>query len=322
VAKLLVRRVLAGVVTLAVVSVLLFVLTNVLPGDVAQTVLGKEATPQRVEALREQLHLHDSIVTRYATWAGGLVRGDLGDSAVQLAQGAADSSVGALIGTPLRNSAVLAVIATLLVIPIALLLGTLAAVRAGRPTDYAVSYGSLVVGSLPEFVLGTFLILVFFSQMGLLPPVALVPPGASPLDNPDALVLPVLTLVGVAMPFCARQVRAGVIETLKQDYVATARLGGIPERRVLARYVVRNALPASVQSFAQTIQYLFGGIIVVEALFAYPGLGYLLTEAAQTRDVTLVLGIALIIAAVYIALNILADLIVVLLVPKLRTGLK
>jgi peptide/nickel transport system permease protein len=320
--RFLLRRCAVGLLTLAAVSVLLFAATNILPGDVAQTVLGKEATPERVAALRGELHLDESVVSRYFHWVEGLVQGNLGDSAVQVAQNAPDPSVGAMIATPLVNSLILALIASLLIIPLALVLGTIAAVRAGKTTDYAVSYGSLFLGSLPEFVIGTFLILLFFNELHLYPPVALVPPGASPLDNPEALVLPLLTLLAASLPFGARQVRAGVVESLKEDYVTVARLGGIPERRVLRRYALRNALPASIQAFAQTIQYLFGGIIVVEAVFAYPGLGNLLTNAVLTRDVTLVLAIALVIAAVFIVINIVADLLVVFLVPKLRTGLR
>jgi len=302
--------------------VLIFLATNALPGDVAQVVLGKSATPASVSQLRTDLGLDEPLVERYGTWLAGAVQGDLGQSAVRRAQGVPDAPISEIIGTPLRNSFVLALITMALLVPLSLLLGTLAAVRAGRATDYGVSYGALVLGALPEFVLGTFLILIFFSQLDLLPPVALVPPGASPLANPDALVLPVLTLLGVSLAFCARQVRAGVIQALRQDYVMMARLGGLRERRVLWRYALRNALGPTVQTFALSILYLFGGIIVVESLFAYPGIGQLLVQAVSTRDVTLVQGITLVLAAIYIAVNIVADLIVVLLVPKLRTGLR
>jgi peptide/nickel transport system permease protein len=197
-----------------------------------------------------------------------------------------------------------------------------AAVRAGRAADYAISYTGLVLGALPEFVLGTILILIFFTELNLLPPLALVPPGTSPLLHINALVLPVLTLLSVSVAFSARQVRAGVVQALRQDYVKMARLGGLPERRVLWRYALRNALAPSVQTFAQSLQYLLGGIIVVETLFGYPGIGQLLVQAVSVRDVTEVQGIALVLAAMYIWINILADLAVVFLVPKLRTGLR
>jgi peptide/nickel transport system permease protein len=308
-------------VTLLIATVLIFLATNALPGNVSEVVLGKHASPELVAALDEQLGLDRPLTARYFSWLGGLLQGDLGQSAVQLANGAPKAPVSDVIGAPLVNSAVLAIGTIVFLIPLSLLAGTVAAVRAGRASDYAVSYTALVLGSLPEFVLGTFLILIFFSQLHWLQPVAGVPPGGSPLDDVKALILPIMTLLGVALAFCARQVRAGVIEALRQDYVKMARLSGLPERRVLLRYGLRNALASSIQTFAQAIQYLFGGIIVVEALFGYPGIGSLLVQAVTLRDVTEVQAITVVLAAVYILINILADLLVVLLVPKLRTGL-
>jgi peptide/nickel transport system permease protein len=313
------RRLVAGLATLLVASVLIFAATNALPGNAVAVVLGRHASPSLIASVGRQLHLTGPLIPRYLQWVGGVFHGNLGLSSAALVEGY-KRPVSGLIGAPLLNSLVLASISMLLLIPLSLLLGTLAAVRANRPSDYAVSYSGLVVGAQPEFVFGTFLILIFFSELHLLPPVALVPPGASPLAHPQALVLPVLTLLGVALAFTARQVRAGVITALRQDYVATARLNGVPEHRVLARYALRNALGPSIQSFAQALQYLFGGIIVVESLFAYPGIGSLLVQAVLGRDLTEVQSIAFVLAAVYIAINIGADLIVVLLVPKLRTS--
>lgn len=316
------RRLLAGLGTLLVASALIFVATNALPGNVAEAVLGKTATPESKQYLESKLGLDEPLVSRYVDWLGGAVTGDLGESATELAEGAKEAPVSDLIGVPLRNSVVLAVGTMLLLIPLALLLGTIAAVRAAKGSDYVISYGSLVLGSLPEFVLGTFLILIFFTQLSLLPPVALVPPGTSPLDNLEALILPIATLLGAGLAFSTRQVRAGVIQALRQDYVMMARLSGIRERRVLWRYALRNSLAPTIQTFALSLQYLFGGIIVVEALFAYPGIGQLLVHAVAARDVTLVQGVTLVLAALYIAINIVADLIVVFLVPKLRTGMQ
>lgn len=321
VARFIARRLAAAALTLIALSFILFLATNALPGNVADVVLGKNASPARVAVLERQLGLDRPLMARYWSWATNFVQGNLGQSAVELAQGAKKAPISALIGSPLRNSFILAAIAAVLLLPLALLAGTVAAVREGKLADHAVSYTGLVLVAMPEFVLGTFLILIFFTQLHLLPPVTLVPPGANPLDHPKALVLPVLTLLGVSMAFCARQVRAGVIEVLRQEYVMAARLGGLRERRVLWRYALRNALAPSVQSFAQTLQYLLGGIIVVEALFAYPGIGQLFVQAVQARDVTEVLAIAMILAAIFIVINIIADLIVVLLIPKLRTSL-
>lgn len=315
------RRLGLAVLTLLAVSFLIYLTTNALPGNIAEVVLQKNATPERITALEDKLELNRPLPERYVDWLSGLPRGDLGDSALRLAQGADEAPVAESIGRPLRNSLTLGLIAAAILLPIALVAGTLAAMRAGRALDYTVSYSSLILGSLPEFVVGTFLILIFFTNLDLLPPVALVPPGSSPLARPDTLILPLATLLVGTVAFCIRLVRAGVVETLRQDYVTMARLAGIRERRVLWRYAVRNSLAPSVQAFAQTIQYLFGGIIIVEALFAYPGIGQLLVNAVDSRDLTEVQAIALVLAAIYIVINIIADTIVVLLVPKLRTGM-
>jgi peptide/nickel transport system permease protein len=315
------RRIAAGILTLLVVSVLIFLATNALPGNVAQVVLGRNGTPQLVHLLDQRLGLDRSLVSRYGSWLSGIFQGNLGDSAVEVAQSAPNPGVAGPIFTALANSLVLAIATTILLVPLSLLLGTWAAVRAGRASDYATSYASLVLGALPEFVLGTFLIVIFFTQLNLLPAVSLVPPGTSPLANVNALILPIVTLLGVSLSFCVRQVRAGVIQALRQDYVSMARLSGLPETKVLRRYALRNALAPSIQTFAQSIQYLFGGIVVVESLYAYPGIGSMLVRAVSARDVTEVQAITLVLAAAFIFINIFADLIVVLIVPKLRTSL-
>jgi peptide/nickel transport system permease protein len=256
---------------------------------------------------------------RYLEWLGGIVTGDLGNSAAGYAQGS-ERPIWDEISGEVRNSLTLALIAAVVMVPVALVLGVAAAVRAGRATDHAISTTSLAVISLPEFVIGSLLILVFFSWLGVLSPVSLIPPGESPLANPKQLVLPVLTLLGASLAASIRMVRAGMIDALRTDYVQMARLSGLRERTVIRRYALRNALAPSVQIFAQNIQYLVGGIIVVEYLFSYPGLGKELVDAVAIRDVREVQSVAIVIAAVYIALNIVADLLVVLLVPKLRTA--
>jgi len=159
---------------------------------------------------------------------------------------------------------------------------------------------------------------VWVGGLGWLPPVSIVPPGADPLSTPKELILPVLTLLFASLAAGIRMVRAGMYEALQTEYVQAARLNGLPERRVLTRYALRNALAPSVQVLAQNLQYLVGGVIVVETVFAYPGLGSQLVNAVQNRDVTAVQSIAMLIAVVYVVINLLADLIVMLLVPKLR----
>jgi peptide/nickel transport system permease protein len=314
-----VKRLAAAIGTLLVVSILVFVGTEVLPGNAASAVLGRTATPEQLAELEAQMGLDRPAVERYFDWLGGLLTGDLGNSAAGYASGT-ESSIWEQISGKLSNSIVLAAITAAIMIPLSLVLGVVAAVRAGRPADHTISIASLALISLPEFVLGSLLILLFFSWLDVLPPLALIPPGESPLSKPDALVLPILTLLGVTLAASIRMVRAGMIEALRADYVQMARLNGFRERRVVSRYALRNALGPSVQVFAQNIQYLVGGIIVVEYLFAYPGIGKELVDAVAIRDVREVQSIAVVLAAIYIGINIVADLLVVLLTPKLRTA--
>ena len=313
------RRIVAGLLTLLVVSVLVFAATDVLPGDAASAVLGKTATPTQVKQMRKLMGLDKPAVERYGEWLGGLVRGDLGNSAAGYAAGG-KLTIWSQIHDKITNSLILAGLVTILMIPLSLLLGVLSAVRAGRPLDHGISTASLAIVALPEFVIGSLLILLFFTWLHWLPPVSLLAPGVNPLSHPKALVLPVLTLLAATVTGSTRMVRAGLIETLRSDYVQMARLNGFPERTVVLRYGLRNALAPAVQVFAQFIQYLVGGIIIVEYLFAYPGLGKELVDAVTARDVREVQSVAILIAAIYILINILADLLVVLLVPKLRTA--
>jgi peptide/nickel transport system permease protein len=314
-----VRRVAAAVLTLFVVSILVFAATEILPGDAAGAILGRTATEENLAEVRELMGLDRSATERYFDWLGGLVQGDLGNSAAGYAQGG-ELPIWNDVKWKIRNSLVLAGITTLVMVPLALLLGVVSALRAGRPTDHAISVGSLAVISLPEFVIGSLLILVFFAWLDVLPPVSLIAPDVNPLSEPSKLVLPVLTLLGVTTAASIRMVRAGMVEVLGTGYVQMARLNGFRERLVVWRYAIRNALAPSVQVFTQNIQFLIGGIIVTEFLFSYPGLGKELVDAVNIRDVREVQSLAMFIAAVYIFLNLVADLIVVLLVPKLRTS--
>jgi peptide/nickel transport system permease protein len=206
-------------------------------------------------------------------------------------------------------------------VPLTVILGAIAGIKANKALDHVISLPSLILAGLPEFVSGALLIWVFFTALDLLPPVSLVAPGASPLGDPKILILPVATLLLVAVGSGVRQVRLGMIEVLQTDFVQFARLNGVAEGRVLMRYGIRNAVANSIQTIAQNLQYLVGGIIVVEAVFTYPGIGVYLVQAVLARDTPKVLAASIILAAFYTLLNIVADLIVVFLVPKLRTEL-
>jgi peptide/nickel transport system permease protein len=315
-----VRRAAAGLLTLLIVSILIFAGTDLLPGNAARAILGQRATPQALSALEAQLHLNRPAPARYWTWFSGFVRGDFGSSAAGVITSESHPSVSSVIAAPLGYSALLAAVTFVVLVPLALLIGVFAATRAGRPVDHAISVGSLSVVSLPEFVTGSLLVAVFAGALQWLPGVSLVPPGQSVLETPNILVLPVLTLLAASLAYTTRFIRASVLESLRSDYVAAARLGGVGARRVLWRYAVRNALAPTVQVVAQTAQWLVGGIVITETVFAYPGIGKTLVDAVSVRDVPVVQSVTLLLAAFYIALNILADLIVVLLVPKLRTA--
>lgn len=316
----LVRRIAAGVLTLFVASILIYSAVLVLPGNVAQVVLGRNATPQRLAQVDAQLHLNQSVPARYLHWLSGMLSGHFGNSMASLAQGQI-LSVGHIIATPIKNSLVLALITILVFIPLCLILGTLAGLRAGSKTDHAISLTGLALGSLPEFLIGTLLIAIFFSELHLLPAVSTINPGETPFTHPNQLIMPVLTLLCVSVAFGTRLLRASIGEVMREDHVAMARLNGIGERRVISRYVLRNSLAPSVQVVAQMIQYLLGGIIITEAVFNYPGIGTTLVQAVSVRDPQVVSVIAMLLATIYVTVNIVADLAVVLLVPKLRTSL-
>lgn len=312
------RRLVSGVVTLLVASILIFLAVQALPGDVATNVLGRSASPELLAHIRSSLHLDDPLWTRYLRFIGDLVRGDLGYSTSAQVQGQ-QLTVSSMIAEPLRNTFALAAVTTVVFVPVCLLLGSLSALRAGRAADRVITSGALALGALPEFIIGTLLIMVLFTQLDLLPPVSSISAGDTPFTNPEVLVLPVLTLLAIGLGFGTRLLRASMLQTLDLDYVAMARLRGFSERRVIVRYVLRNALAPSVQVLAQMIQWLVGGIIVTESVFNYPGIGTQIVQAVTLRDVQVILVVATLLAAVYILINIIADFCVVMLVPKLRT---
>jgi peptide/nickel transport system permease protein len=319
VARYIVGRIGGGLVTLFVASILIYVGTEILPGSVVDVVLGRNARPSAVAALSKELGLDRPLATRYFIWLKGFVTGDWGYSSASLATGTPQrvSHIVVMYG---KNTLILAAIAMVVLIPLSLLLGTLAAGRGGV-TDHTIVLGSLVAISLPEFVVGTLLIFLFFTTLGLFPPDSLVPPGSSPLSNPRILVLPVLTLLLTNLAWSTRLVRNGTRTELASDYVQFADLLGFPRRRLVWRLSLRNGLPVSIQAFALIAQYMLGGIVLTEAVFTYPGLGTALVNAVIERDIPVVQAIAMSLAVIYVIINIVADLIVVMLVPRLRTTL-
>ena len=304
------RRLLLGIVVLILVSILVFLATQALPGDPARAILGRSATPASLAALRRQLHLDQPVIEQYWTWVTGLLHGNLGRSL------AAQEPVSTLLGAKLVNSAVLVAIAAVLSIPLSIAIGAWAALRREKAFDTASSNLLLVLAALPEFVVAVVLVILFATTVfHFLPAISTVPPGARPWNNWTALVLPTVTLVIAVAPYVARIMRASMIEVLESDYVEMARLKGLPERTVLIRHALPNALGPVFQVIALNLAYLAGGIIVVEFVFNYSGIGGAIQDAVVNHDLPVVQALAMLIAAVYVILNLLADVATILVTP-------
>ncbi|WP_020674214.1 ABC transporter permease [Amycolatopsis nigrescens] len=313
--RLILRRLLVGLLVLWLVSLLVFVATLLLPGDPARAILGQQATPERIAALTEQLHLNAPVWQRYLDWLGGVLTGDLGVST------ATQGSVNALLGDRLAASLVLLVAAAVVSAPLGLALGTWSAMRRDRVADHAISGVSLVIAALPEFVIGVALtVLLSTTVFKVFPSVTLAAPGEAVWSKPVQLVLPVATLVLVVTPYLVRMMRATMIDVLDSGYVEMARLKGIPERTVILRHALPQAAGPVAQVIALQLAWLAGGVVVVEFLFRYPGIGQLLIDSVNKRDVQVVQAITLIIAVVYIVVNLVADVVGILTNPKLRTA--
>jgi peptide/nickel transport system permease protein len=311
-----VRRLLLGLVTLFVSSVIIFAATQALPGDAARSILGRSATPESLAELRRQLGLDKPLVEQYWEWITGVFTGDLGTS---LANGLPVTEV---LGERLVYSLFLMLIAGLISVPLGIALGAISARRRDSTFDQVTSIVTLGLAALPEFVVAIALAVLFSTTvLQVLPSVIVTEPGARPWDYPKELILPVVTLVIAVVPYTTRIMRASTVEILESDFVEMARLKGLPERLVLWRHAVPNALAPTFQITALNLAYLAGGIVVVEAVFNYPGIGLLLVESVRARDMPTVQAIALLIAALYVVLNLLADVATIVVSPRLRTGM-
>ena len=301
-------RLLAGIATLFAASVLIFGTMEFLPGDIATAVLQREASDEEtLAALREEYGLDRPVGVRYAEWLGGAVTLDFGRSVAN------NVSVNDLIGTRLKNSLILLFLALVLMFPLALFIGTYSALKQGSMIDGGFQIFTLILASLPSFIVGIGFILLFAFFWELLPAVSLEP-------TPRNLVLPAATLVLGWMPLTARMVRAGVLQALDSEYVQMARLKGMPEAAVVRRHVLPNALVPAIQAFALTAASIPAGIVIIEYLFAYPGIGEFLVQSVQTRDTVTVEAITLILVAIYVVANLLSDIATTMLTPRLRTS--
>ncbi|HET8599908.1 MAG TPA: ABC transporter permease [Segeticoccus sp.] len=313
--KLLVRRILSGLVILFAVSILVFLTTKALPGDAAQAILGREATPARLAAVRSQLHLDQSPVMQYLAWLKGILTGQLGSSF------ATGESIASLITPRMMNSLVLMGISAAIATPVAIVLGTWSALRRDRAADHLTSMVTLVLASMPEFVVGILLVLLLSTGVFHLLPAVFVAKRPGPIwVDPSQLVLPTLTLVLAVGPYIVRMMRATMVEVLESQYVLQARLKGLPERVVLWRHAIPNAIGPVAQVIALQLAWLAGGVVIVEFLFRFPGIGFALVDAVNNRDILVVQDISLLIAAVYIVVNLAADVVALAANPRVRTA--
>jgi peptide/nickel transport system permease protein len=309
--RFLLRRLGLLLLTLWLMSVIVFVISTILPGDVASVVLGRDASPQALANLRQEWGLDTPAPVQYLHWITGFVTGQWGYAR------SFDAPIAELIPGRLGNSLLLAAAALVVIVPLSIALGMIAALRQDRLSDRAISITGLSLMAVPEFVSGIILLTVFGIWLHVLP-TGSISSGGSPLTSPQYLVLPALALGLVFFGYIARMMRASTISVLGSAYVRTARLKGVPLRLLLARHVLPNALVPTITVVTSQIGYFVGGLVVVETLFGYPGIGSLLLSAGLQHDVPLLEDCVMIIAVIYMLSNLAADLFYAYLNPQVR----
>jgi peptide/nickel transport system permease protein len=310
----LLRRLGLAVITLFLLSVIIFFAGQVLPGDPARSILGPLSAESAVRALDHQLGVDRPLVTQYWSWITGLLHGNMGESYQY------QSPVEPLLRAALVNSAKLAALALIVIIPLGILGGVVAALYAGRPLDRIISLTGSSAATVPEFVSGIVVIVVFSVVLKVLPSSAQAQSGASFLTQLRSLILPAIPLIFVLFGYIARMARAGTIEALESDYVRTATLKGLTRTVVIYRHVLRNSLLPTITVIATQTGYLIGGLVVVERLFNYQGIGNLIYHAANAKDFPILEAAVLTIGVVYMVATVGADLLTTVLNPRQRTG--
>jgi peptide/nickel transport system permease protein len=310
------ERLALGLAMLTVASLVVFFFTQALPGDVAREVLGQTATESQVAAMRARLGLDHSVTRQYLDWMGGLARLDLGISLTSRTR------VAALIRPRLANSALLVVSTAALLLPLAVTFAVLAARRPGGLIDLSLSSAVLIILALPEFVIAVLVVVVLATNVWrVFPPTSIIDPYRPLWHQLQYFAMPVLALVLGSLPYSTESLRAAIGEELTREHIVWARLSGLSEARILLRHALPNALAPSLQVAGTTLIYLTGGIVAVENVFAFPGIGSALTQAVANRDIPVVQAIAMLMAGVALAVYVTADLLGVLLTPRLRTSL-
>lgn len=310
--KLVIQRLALGLLLLLAISAVIFLGVEALPGDTAQAILGQSATPQALANLREQMGLNDPALTRYFHWLGGVVTGDLGKS---LTNG---TDIATAIGQRLGNTLFLAGCAAVIAVPLALTLGLIAARYAGKWPDKLISAVTLTTISLPEFVAAYFVIYLLTQVFPIFQPVAMVFPGMGFWAKLNAVALPVIVLVMVVLAHMMRMTRAAILNVMQSAYIETAELKGVAPMQVIWRHAFPNAIAPIVQVVVLNLAYLVVGVVVVEVVFGYNALGQYLVDHVTKRDLPVVQAVGLVFAAVYIGLNIFADVVAIIANPRLR----
>ena len=311
-ANLIIRRLLLGLVTMWVVSLMVFGTTEVLPGDVATAILGQSATPEALTAIRQELGLDRSALIRYIEWLGNLVTGDLGKS---LATG---RQITELIGERLGKTLILAMMTAALAVPLAIFLGLIAAIFPGSFFDRGICMGTLALVSVPEFFTASLLVLIFAVTLHWLPAISYITADQSLLKLLRNLTLPIMTLTASIMAHMTRMTRTAVLNVVSSSYIEMAILKGVPRLQIVLRHALLNALAPIFNVVALNLAYLISGVVIVETVFAYPGIAKLMVDAVSTRDIPLVQACAMIFCCTYVGLNLLADLFSILTNPRLR----
>jgi peptide/nickel transport system permease protein len=311
-ARFLLRRFALAIVTLILLSILVFGASQLLPGDIGRNVLGPFASPHDVAALDHKLGVDRPIVVQYVDWLGKLVQGNLGQSLEY------SVPVSSLLGPSLMNSLKLGLVAFILVVPLSLLGGVFAALRRGQWPDRVITLTGQAFTAVPEFISAILLILVFGLLLNWLPVTAAAPPDSDILTQVRYLLLPGMALVLVLFGYIARMARAGTIEALDSDYTRTAYLKGLDTRTVVNRHVLRNALLPTIAVIATQMGYLIGGLVVIEKLFNYNGIGQRIYFAALNKDFTMLQSSVLLVGVVYLVATLVADILYSLLNPRIR----
>ncbi|MGI9386178.1 MAG: ABC transporter permease, partial [Methyloligellaceae bacterium] len=309
--RMIIQRLALGLLTLFVVSVIIFASVEFLPGDIATEILGQAATPETVAQFRRELGLDKPPVTRYVDWLSGVMQGDFGKSLAN------QREIAELIGTRLKNTLFLAAMAAIIAVPLAVLFGVLAALYRGSFFDRAINVMTLTSISFPEFFVAYILIMIFAVSFGWFPSISNIGPETSFGDRVYRTVLPALTMTLVIMAHMMRMTRAAIINLLASPYIEMARLKGIKRSQIIVKHALPNALAPIINVIALNLAYLVVGVVLVEVVFVYPGLGPPLVDSVTKRDITVVQASSLVFAATYIILNLLADVLSILTNPRL-----